>query len=126
MDARQFPKLKQAEITSTPDVVLALDWDGDSPPVVLDNDMPIVIGRDAGANVCFPQSSTSRIHARIQWHGTHFLLSDCSTNGSFLRTEDEQVRFIRREGVRLWGEGSICFAGSDFSRCVLNYRHISE
>ncbi len=125
MDARQFPKHTQSEFASATDVVLSLDWDGLAEPLVLDNGEAIVVGRNAGADVCFPQTSTSRVHARIQWQGTHFLLSDCSTNGSFLRTEDEQIRFIRREGVRLWGEGSICFAGSDFSSCVLKFRHIS-
>jgi len=126
MDARQFSKHSQSGYASSGDVALALDWDGDGIPVILDNDKTIVIGRDADVDVCFPESATSRVHARIQWQGTHFLLSDCSTNGSFLRTEDEQVRFIRREGVRLWGEGSICFSGADFSGCVLNFRHVSR
>ena len=126
MDARRFSKDTQSGYTSSGDVALALDWGGDGIPVVLDNDKAIVIGRDAESDVCFPESATSRVHAHIQWQGTHFLLSDCSTNGSFLRTEDEQIRFVRREEVRLWGEGSICFAGADFSGCVLNFRHVSK
>jgi len=126
MDARQFSKQTQSEYTSSGDVALALNWGGDGIPVLLDNNKALVIGRSADSDVYFPENATSRVHARIQWQGTHFLLSDCSTNGSFLRTEDEQVRFIRREGVRLWGEGSICFAGAGFSGCVLNFRHISR
>ena len=125
MDARHLSKQEKPEYTPNGGVELVLDWDSEGDPIVIDNSQPIVIGSATEADICFSEESTSRVHAKIQWQGNCFMLWDLSTNGSFVRTEDEQIRFIRRNGVRLWGEGSICFNGADFSQCVLNFRHVT-
>ncbi|MBV1904784.1 MAG: FHA domain-containing protein [Pseudomonadales bacterium] len=126
MDARQKSQQDQPESAAIGDVGLELHWDNSSAPVVLDSTQFLVVGRDVGADICFPQSATSKTHAHIQWQGTCFMLSDCSTNGSFVRSEDEQVRFLRRNKLRLWGEGSICFNGDQFAQCVVHFKHVSR
>lgn len=50
---------------------------------------------------------TSRHHAWIEVHRNAYYLVDTSTNGTFVQTEDEQVQFVHRNRVRLWGAGWI-------------------
>src|SRR5882762_6226087 len=49
------------------------------------HDEPIVIGREAAAEVCLADASVSRRHSRLEQNGDQFWLSDLqSLNGTFV------------------------------------------
>ena len=47
--------------------------------------LPVVLGRSPQATFCVDDSRVSRSHARIDWHGGTFQLTDLSYNGTYVR-----------------------------------------
>jgi class 3 adenylate cyclase len=72
----------------------------------------ISMGRDTGCEVAVRDPRASRNHARIERRGEKFVLTDQSTNGTYITFSGEPELFLRREEVVLRGSGSICFAAS--------------
>jgi class 3 adenylate cyclase len=70
------------------------------------------MGRDAECEVAVRDRRASRNHAKIERRGEKFVLSDQSTNGTFVTFANEPELFLRREEVVLRGSGMICFAAS--------------
>lgn len=70
------------------------------------------MGRDSACDVPVRDRRASRNHARIERRGEKFVLSDQSTNGTFVTFTGEPEFFLRREEVVLRGSGAICFAAS--------------
>lgn len=73
------------------------------------------MGRDAECEVAVRDRRASRNHAKIERRGEKFVLTDQSTNGTFVTFANEQELFLRREEVILRGSGIICFASSSTS-----------
>jgi len=72
------------------------------------SDMPIVLGRSPQATYCIDDSRVSRSHARIDWHGGTFQLTDLSYNGSFVRFGNNgETVALRRGTCTLHGKGTI-------------------
>ena len=72
------------------------------------------IGRGLACDLAMPQVNlASREHAVIQFKRNKFVLADQSTNGTYVRTGDGNLVYLRREEMQLWGEGIICL-GSEF------------
>ena len=70
--------------------------------------MPVVLGRSTQATYCIDDNRVSRSHARIDWHGGAFQLSDLSYNGTYVRfTGDTEVVALRRGTCTLHGSGVI-------------------
>jgi class 3 adenylate cyclase len=69
--------------------------------------MPVVLGRSPQATFCVDDSRVSRSHARVDWHGGAFQLSDLSYNGSYVRFADGDIVSLRRGSCALHGSGSI-------------------
>ncbi|CAN5797775.1 hypothetical protein BH09PSE5_BH09PSE5_25170 [soil metagenome] len=70
--------------------------------------MPVVLGRSPQATYCIDDSRVSRSHARIDWHGGTFQLTDLSYNGTYVRFDnDETVVSLRRGTCTLHGAGVI-------------------
>lgn len=70
--------------------------------------MPVILGRSTQATYCIDDNRVSRSHARIDWHGGAFQLSDLSYNGSYVRfTGDTEVVTLRRGTCTLHGSGVI-------------------
>jgi len=65
------------------------------------------LGRDPLCDVVMDGDYVSRTHARIRFERGKFVLEDCSTNGTHVRTNDGNVVFLRREKLPLWGSGVI-------------------
>ena len=85
---------------------LYLDWRDRR--AVLDCDRPsFAVGSLADSDLTVSRRYTSRHHATIERRRQSWVLVDHSCNGSFVQTEDEQVTFVRRGEIRLWGEGWI-------------------
>jgi predicted component of type VI protein secretion system len=49
----------------------------------------------------------SRLHARIEISRNKFVLTDQSTNGTFVQASDGEESFVRRDSLQIKGEGMI-------------------
>lgn len=67
---------------------------------------PIVLGRGADSNVVIEDYLASREHARIECRRKRFILSDVSTNGTYVLAPNG-LHYLRHEEVVLWGCGKI-------------------
>ena len=74
--------------------------------------VPVVLGRSPQATFCVDDSRVSRSHARIDWHGGSFQLSDLSYNGTYVRFNDGEIVSLRRGSCTLHGSGTIGLGGS--------------
>jgi len=75
--------------------------------------LPIVLGRSPQATYCIDDSRVSRSHARIDWHGGTFQLTDLSYNGTYVRfSNDDEIISLRRGNCTLHGSGVIGLGGS--------------
>ena len=70
--------------------------------------LPVVLGRSPQATYCIDDTRVSRSHARVDWHGGTFQLTDLSYNGTFVRfANDTQSVSLRRSTCTLHGSGVI-------------------
>jgi adenylate cyclase len=70
--------------------------------------MPIVLGRSVQATYCITDARVSRSHARIDWHGNTFSLTDLSYNGTYVRFgAGGEILNLRRGNCTLHGTGVI-------------------
>ncbi|MGB5201796.1 MAG: adenylate/guanylate cyclase domain-containing protein [Sedimenticolaceae bacterium] len=78
------------------------------------------VGRDSSSDLIVSWPSVSRRHAVFEFVRGRFVLSDTSSNGTYLLLQDGEVVFLRRESLPLWGKGRIALgaplnAGTDHS-----------
>ncbi len=90
---------------------LRLMWD-DLQRVYANEQMPVVLGRSPQASFCVDDSRVSRSHARVDWHGGSFQLTDLSYNGTYVRFNDGEIVSLRRGSCTLHGSGAIGLGGS--------------
>jgi class 3 adenylate cyclase len=75
--------------------------------------MPVVLGRSPQAHFRVDDSRVSRSHARLDWHGGVFQLTDLSYNGTYVRFgQGEEVVSLKRSSCTLHGSGVIGLGGS--------------
>ena len=74
--------------------------------------MPVVLGRSPQAHYRVDDSRVSRSHARLDWHGGSFQLSDLSYNGTYVRFADGEIVSLRRGSCTLHGRGAIGLGGT--------------
>jgi hypothetical protein len=67
----------------------------------------VTIGRGGAATVRIPTEFASRTHARLGFEQTNFVLHDESTNGTFVRIDEDAEQFLHREQLVLRGQGVI-------------------
>lgn len=71
--------------------------------------LPVILGRSHEATYCLDDNRVSRLHARIEWHGGTFQLTDMSANGTYVRFgRQSEVITLRRGACTLHGRGVIC------------------
>lgn len=68
---------------------------------------PVVIGRDPGCNITINANFASRIHVNLEYRRGKFVLVDHSTNGTYIKFNEQDEVFIRREELPLLGDGAI-------------------
>jgi adenylate cyclase len=90
---------------------LRLMWDH-LQRVYASQQMPVVLGRSPQATFCVDDSRVSRSHARVDWHGGCFQLTDLSYNGTYVRFNDGEIVSLRRGSCTLHGSGTIGLGGS--------------
>jgi pSer/pThr/pTyr-binding forkhead associated (FHA) protein len=81
------------------------------------------LGRDADCDFELVRPFASRHHARIVCRRQAFWLFDESSNGTFVRNEDESVLYLHRRSCRLWGTGWISFGEPLMSDSVVSFHH---
>ena len=75
--------------------------------------MPVVLGRSPTAQFRVDDSRVSRAHARLDWHGGSFQLTDLSYNGTYVRFGNaDEVVSLRRGHCTLHGTGWVGLGGS--------------
>lgn len=67
----------------------------------------ISLGRANENDVVVKGKLISRIHARIEYAKGRFVLIDESTNGTFVKRDDGEEIYVRRDRIDLSGSGSI-------------------
>lgn len=91
--------------TEAAPITLALTYQGEARELELGGTLGI--GRAETCDLVVGSPLASRVHARIESRRGKFVFIDQSTNGSYVRTEDGNVVYLRREELPLWGSGAI-------------------
>lgn len=86
--------------------VLSLWFEGETVTV---EEGPLMIGRGTKSNLQIPDSRVSRMHAVVERQRDSFMITDSSTNGTYVQIGDEEVMFLHREQLRLHGSGHLSF-----------------
>ncbi len=81
-------------------------------------------GRSSGCDLTIDGDLTSRLHASIVINRGKFVFTDQSTNGSFIKIENGQEVFLRREELTMFGTGQICLGESNNSNDALIIRYV--
>ena len=100
---------------------LVLDWHDRQ--LTLDGNEAVELGTAENADLTITGNTASRSHAHIEHRKQYFVLVDHSTNGTFVQTEDEQVTFLRRGELRLWGNGWIALGAPLSAETAIRFRH---
>ena len=108
---------------------LEVEWQGVVRTLTCNGVDVLELGRpdgaaDAGDAVAIDGEWVSRRHARIVSDERHFSLVDDSVNGTFIQTEDGRTSFVRRNDVRLWGEGYLSLGEPPSRQNALRFRHV--
>ncbi len=89
------------------------------------SDAPVHVGRATDAELCINDPRVSRLHARIDWRNSGFVLTDMSSFGTWVRFDgsDSPVR-LRRDACILHGTGQIALGVSfnEPSAPVMNFQ----
>ena len=86
---------------------LSLRWRDNSMTLVPESPS-LTIGRGEQSDIQIESELASRIHARLGFHQTNFILSDQSTNGTFVQIDDDEEVYLHHEQIVLRGSGVIC------------------
>lgn len=81
-----------------------------------------LIGRGLDCELVVTGDLISRYHSRIEHRRGKFIITDQSTNGTFIQTEEGQEIFLRREELTLYGSGYISL-GKKVDRSDVNLMH---
>jgi hypothetical protein len=68
---------------------------------------PFTLGRDAASSLCVDAEWVSRNHAMIEYKRGYFMISDRSTNGTWVKLGDDDELRLHRDEVHLRKSGSI-------------------
>lgn len=103
---------------------IQFSWDGES-RTVSSSEAPVHVGRSAQAQVCVSDPRVSRLHARIDWRNSGFVLTDMSSFGTWVSFDGNPTSVrLRRDACILHGTGRIAFGVpfSDASSPVVNFK----
>ncbi|HLS83274.1 MAG TPA: adenylate/guanylate cyclase domain-containing protein [Arenimonas sp.] len=71
-----------------------------------------MMGREAGNDLVVEAEWVSRTHAQIEYKRGHFVISDRSTNGTYVRIGEDDELKLHRDELHLRRSGAICLGRS--------------
>lgn len=86
--------------------LLTLSYDS-KPYTITADTTSYVLGRGKDCELIVKGDLISRYHSKIEHRRGKFIITDQSTNGTFVRTSEGQDVFLRREEFTLFGSGYI-------------------
>ncbi|MCP5267546.1 MAG: adenylate/guanylate cyclase domain-containing protein [Zoogloeaceae bacterium] len=94
--------------------------------VLDDKRTALMLGRDASCDLVIQDRRASRNHGKIERRGDKYVLTDISTNGTYVVFKGEPEFFLRREDLVLRGSGRISFAASSTSESadIAEFEHL--
>lgn len=96
----------RGHIMTKPDALLILDLRDQH--VSVSHDQPVItMGRDAKNRIVIKNPKVSRRHARIEIRKDKFILTDQSTNGTYINPTDGKSIHLRRDECALEDDGII-------------------
>jgi len=95
---------------------LSMDYQGQQIRIASNDNRTFIIGRGVQSDLLCQTRLASRSHASIEFRRGKFHLSDQSSNGTFVKTDDGENIFLRRQELMLWGSGQIGL-GEEVSNC---------
>ncbi len=99
-----IPTLKNNVFTRV--LELSLRWRNNN-LMLGENFNPLTIGRGAQADIIIESDYASRIHAGLSYLHSCFVLSDQSTNGTYVQVNDDAEVFLHDDELILRGTGCI-------------------
>jgi len=99
--------LTRADLAQASQLSLKLIYRGNL--FIVNRSRPVLqMGRDDGNDIVIASLFASRIHARVQARDAHFVLTDLSSNGTFLLVDEHSSEvLLRRQDALLGGRGWI-------------------
>jgi len=85
---------------------LTLNYEGE-PHEITNETTSYLLGRDRDCELLIKGDLISRYHSKIEHRRGKFIITDQSTNGTFVRTSEGQDVYLRREEFTLFGSGYI-------------------
>jgi adenylate cyclase len=81
------------------------------------------IGREAHNELVVASDMASRTHAILEFSRGKFILTDMSTNGTYIEASNQPSIFLRREALPLMGSGRIGLGEpvTTGNRHIINY-----
>lgn len=79
----------------------------------------VSMGRDSACDITIDAKFASRSHVNLEFRRGKFVLVDHSTNGTYVKLNDNDEIFIRREELPLLGEGFITL-GEEYTPVRIN------
>jgi class 3 adenylate cyclase len=98
---------------------LSMDYQGQQVRIASNDNRTFVIGRGVQSDLLCQTRLASRSHASIEFRRGKFHLADQSSNGTFVKTDDGENIFLRRQELMLWGAGQIGL-GEEVANCAEN------
>lgn len=83
------------------------------------------IGRSPDSDLIVDLDSVSRKHVVIEFRRDRFVLSDTSTNGTYVYPEDGESIYLRRQSLPLWRRGRFSIGAPVTAGCryIIGYNH---
>ncbi len=100
--ASSFTNPQRADLVKN----LALEYAGESHSIPTDT-TAYTMGRGKDCELVVKGDLISRYHSRIEHRRGKYIITDQSTNGTFIRSSEGQDVFLRREEFTLFGSGYI-------------------
>lgn len=72
-----------------------------------ENHPSLTIGRADQNDLVVRQPVVSRLHARIEYRGGRFVLTDLSANGTYVAPESAAATYLHRDSLELSGSGTL-------------------
>jgi adenylate cyclase len=87
---------------------------------------PLVIGRADDCDLIVRSDLASRRHALLEAKRSYFVLTDQSTNGTFVVNQETELVFLKRESIQLLGSGAISLGREPQAapELAIRFRHI--